>query len=45
MAGVTPRRMIGAFVGLVVLTASITLLFLGMRAVMDIGGMCAEGGP
>ena len=23
----------------------ITLLFLGMRAVMDIGGACAEGGP
>ena len=23
----------------------ITLLFLGMRAVMDIGGFCAEGGP
>ena len=25
--------------------AGITLLFLGMRAVMDVGGMCAEGGP
>lgn len=25
--------------------AGITLLFLGMRAVMDIGGACAEGGP
>jgi hypothetical protein len=24
---------------------SITLMFLGMRAVMDIGGYCAEGGP
>lgn len=23
----------------------ITLLFLGMRSVMDIGGVCAEGGP
>lgn len=23
----------------------VTLLFLGMRAVMDVGGMCAEGGP
>ena len=27
------------------LAASITLLFLGMRAVMDVGGVCAEGGP
>ena len=27
------------------LAACITLLFLGMRAVMDIGGACAEGGP
>jgi hypothetical protein len=25
--------------------ASITLVFLGMRAVMDVGGFCAEGGP
>ena len=25
--------------------AGITLLFLGMRAGMDVGGMCAEGGP
>jgi hypothetical protein len=24
---------------------SITLLFLGMRAVMDVGGACADGGP
>lgn len=27
------------------LAACITLLFLGMRSVMDIGGACAEGGP
>jgi hypothetical protein len=27
------------------LTACITLLFLGMRAVMDVGGACADGGP
>ena len=27
------------------LAACITLLFLGMRAVMDIGGACASGGP
>ena len=27
------------------LAAAITLLFLGMRPIMDVGGMCAEGGP
>lgn len=31
-------------VGVAGIAASITLLFLGMRAVMDVGGMCAEGG-
>jgi hypothetical protein len=31
--------------GIVGLAAGITLLFLGMRAVMDVGGFCAEGGP
>jgi hypothetical protein len=25
--------------------ASITVLFMGMRAVLDVGGFCAEGGP
>ena len=37
--------MILYLVGVAGLAAGITLLFLGMRAVMDIGGMCAEGGP
>jgi hypothetical protein len=32
-------------VGLAGLAGCITLLFLGMRAVMDVGGFCAEGGP
>jgi MFS family permease len=32
-------------VGVAGIAASITLLFLGMRAVMDVGGFCAEGGP
>lgn len=27
------------------LTGCITLLYLGMRAVMDVGGACADGGP
>ena len=35
----------GYLAGITLGTASITLLFLGMRAVMDVGGACAEGGP
>src|SRR3954468_11412113 len=31
--------------GVAGLAMSITLVFLGMRAVMDIGGACADGGP
>ncbi len=31
--------------GVAVLAASITLLFLSMRAVLEIGGACASGGP
>jgi hypothetical protein len=31
--------------GVGALTAAIVVIFLGMRAVMDIGGYCAEGGP
>ncbi len=33
------------FLGLLMLSAGITLVFLTMRAVMDIGGACASGGP
>jgi Short C-terminal domain len=36
---------IGIFVGLAGVACAMTLLFLGMRSVMDIGGFCAEGGP
>jgi hypothetical protein len=32
-------------VGVAGLAACLTLVFLGMRAVMDVGGFCAEGGP
>jgi hypothetical protein len=32
-------------VSLVAVTMALTMLFLGMRAVMDVGGFCAEGGP
>ena len=33
------------FVSLALVAASITVVFLAMRAVMEIGGVCAEGGP
>jgi hypothetical protein len=42
---VSIRVLAGYLVGIVLGTMSITLLFLGMRAVMDVGGACAEGGP
>ena len=34
-----------ASVGIGGLALCITLVFLGMRAVMDVGGACADGGP
>ncbi len=39
-----PRAVAGLLVAAFGLGLSITLLFLSMRAVMDVGGMCAEGG-
>jgi len=39
------RASIGVFISLAGVACCITLVFLGMRAVMDIGGVCAEGGP
>jgi hypothetical protein len=36
---------VGTFLGLAGLCASLTLLWLAMRAVLDIGGTCATGGP
>ncbi|MPZ69001.1 MAG: hypothetical protein GEU71_05675 [Actinobacteria bacterium] len=33
------------FVTIAGVAAGLTLLYLGMRAVMDIGGACADGGP
>jgi hypothetical protein len=38
-------RIAVCLVGVAVLAASITILFLSMRAVLDIGGACASGGP
>jgi putative oligomerization/nucleic acid binding protein len=32
-------------IGIAGLAACLTLVFLSMRAVMDVGGFCAEGGP
>jgi putative oligomerization/nucleic acid binding protein len=37
--------LVGYLSGIVLGATSITLLFLGMRAVMDVGGACADGGP
>lgn len=39
------RVLAGYLGGIALGTMSVTLLFLGMRAVMDVGGACAEGGP
>jgi hypothetical protein len=43
--GPPARPSILIFIGLAGATAGLTLLFLGMRSVMEIGGACAEGGP
>jgi hypothetical protein len=39
------RGAVAIFVSLGLVAAALTLLWLGMRSVMDIGGFCAEGGP
>lgn len=48
-AGVSPlrtaTRVLVVFASLLVFVASLTVLFLAGRAVMDIGGSCASGGP
>jgi hypothetical protein len=41
----TARKLVGMFVGIGAVAFGITCLFLSMRAVMDIGGSCASGGP
>lgn len=40
-----PRDVLPYLLGVVLLSWAITTVWLAMRAVMDIGGMCAEGGP
>jgi hypothetical protein len=42
---VSVRVLAGYLAGIALGTMSVTLLFLGMRAVMDVGGACADGGP
>jgi hypothetical protein len=44
-SGASVRTIAGYLVGIAIGSMSITLLFLGMRAVMDVGGACADGGP
>lgn len=45
MGGVDAKEALWVFVSLAAVAASLTVLFLGMRSVMEIGGACAEGGP
>jgi hypothetical protein len=42
---VVVRKLIFTAVGVFLVAAGLTVLFLGMRSVMDIGGYCASGGP
>ena len=44
-SGVSARVLVGYLAGIALGTMSVTLLFLGMRAVLDVGGACADGGP
>ncbi len=39
------RALVLLLAGVAGLAMCLTLLFLGMRAVMDVGGACADGGP
>jgi hypothetical protein len=39
------RATVGVFVTLAGSACGLTMLYMGMRAVMGIGGFCAEGGP
>jgi hypothetical protein len=44
-AGPSTRSLVIAMVGWAGLAACLTMVFLSMRAVMDVGGSCSEGGP
>lgn len=43
--GESARASVFVFVPLAALATGMTLLYLGMRSVMEIGGSCASGGP
>ena len=45
MAPLPLARVAGYLLGIAGLAFCIALLWLGMRAVMDLGGFCASGGP
>ena len=48
MTRVTARilgRIVLMVAGLAVVTAGLTVVFLSMRAVMNVGGACGSGGP
>jgi hypothetical protein len=42
---VVVRKLIFTAIGVFLVAAGLTLLFKGMRTVMDVGGYCASGGP
>jgi len=42
---VVVRKLVFTAIGVFLVAAGLTVLFLGMRSVMDIGGYCASGGP
>jgi hypothetical protein len=44
-AGPSPRAVAFTAIGWLGLAACLTMVFLGMRSVMDVGGSCADGGP
>lgn len=39
------RKLVFTAVGVFLFAGGLTFLYLGMRAVMDVGGFCASGGP
>ncbi len=43
--GVVVRKLVLTFVGVFLFAAGLTLLFDGMRAVMEVGGSCGAADP
>lgn len=43
--GRVARKMVFTFIALTIAVGCLTVMFLSMRAVMEIGGSCASGGP